>query len=264
MIPYKSYFNQTIGLCSKNPKATVPWKAVHEQPEEFFDAEFMPVGVNLREPSKLVKDETREILSHWNQRQADDQVRWTFKFKAYLGEKGEMVPARHLLTDGSQPVGISRERAADKGKGKAPARPIRNRNPADAAAEEPSSDSESDSDSDSDSDSESSSSSDSESDSDSEPDNNPPQHAAPGAIPSPPQVQLAIQPPAIPTTNSAPKPQAPAQQRGRSAAPSSSIAVPVTRAKAKADKAKATDRLRKRRQPLPEVEDNANARKRAR
>lgn len=62
----------------------MPWKAIKDAPQDYFDAEYIAAGVSLREPSKLVKAEANAILDHWIARQLDKSHQQTFRFKAYL------------------------------------------------------------------------------------------------------------------------------------------------------------------------------------
>jgi len=51
----------------------------------------MPVGILLKDPSKLHREDTKTILQHWKERQDDSDVDTTFTFKAFLNKEKEVV-----------------------------------------------------------------------------------------------------------------------------------------------------------------------------
>ncbi|KAG1859428.1 hypothetical protein C8R48DRAFT_673970 [Suillus tomentosus] len=105
-------------MCSgeENLKVAVPWGDVIHDPWAFFDGAHWPVGVQLKEPSKMDKADATTMIDFWFDRQKND-MQPAFSFKAWKDSDGEMQevdlwpPSAHHANATKQSTG--------KGKGKA-------------------------------------------------------------------------------------------------------------------------------------------------
>jgi hypothetical protein len=70
---------QYTGHASNNNKAAVPWTLIVNDPDRFFDALYLPSGVNLVEISKMKSDALQACHSHWYKRQQKGYQAFIFK-----------------------------------------------------------------------------------------------------------------------------------------------------------------------------------------
>jgi hypothetical protein len=52
----------------KDPKVRVPWLELARAPSKYLDADAIPEGFNVLDPSKLTKDMVRDLWCHWSAR----------------------------------------------------------------------------------------------------------------------------------------------------------------------------------------------------
>lgn len=67
------------GQFTNNQNATVPWLRIRDSLGEFIDAEYLPDGQQMMEPTKMKKDQLKLAFDHWESRQASGLVALKFK-----------------------------------------------------------------------------------------------------------------------------------------------------------------------------------------
>jgi hypothetical protein len=67
------------GQVTNNQNATVPWLRIRDSLADFIDAEYLPNGQQLMEPTKMKKDQLKLVFDHWENRQASGLVALKFK-----------------------------------------------------------------------------------------------------------------------------------------------------------------------------------------
>ncbi|KAG2057535.1 hypothetical protein BDR06DRAFT_1019015 [Suillus hirtellus] len=80
------------GICSGKDKVVVPWSAIVQSQDDFVAWMYLPVDVDLKEPSKLQIWDTTTLLQFWLARQETGEGP-TFLFKAWKNKDGDMVPS---------------------------------------------------------------------------------------------------------------------------------------------------------------------------
>jgi len=87
------------GKAANNPKASVPWKLIAEDPDKFFDDDYLPEGVRLIEISKMQADTLQACYRHWSKSQENGEDAFVFKHvhqadvRADGGKKKKKRPA---------------------------------------------------------------------------------------------------------------------------------------------------------------------------
>jgi hypothetical protein len=115
-----------------------------EQQDDYLDSEFLPDGLELKEPSKVHRNDIKIMITHWKERQDDPAVDVTFWFKKVQGPDKKLIRAvlpRSQPASGQSGPSASTDRGkkgkgTGKGKGKekhAKKAPVR---PEDSAPEE--------------------------------------------------------------------------------------------------------------------------------
>ncbi|KAG1720611.1 hypothetical protein EDD22DRAFT_962785 [Suillus occidentalis] len=85
--------------CGK-PKVPVPWRDIMKGQSRFISTIYMPDDTKIMEPSKLLCANANAILEFWWDQQ-ETQVGPTFKFKAWMDDKGKMCsPVADGQSDG--------------------------------------------------------------------------------------------------------------------------------------------------------------------
>lgn len=69
----------SVGKAANNPKASVPWKLIAEDPDKFFDDDYLPDGVRLIEISKMRGDDLQACYRHWSSSQNKGEDAFLFK-----------------------------------------------------------------------------------------------------------------------------------------------------------------------------------------
>jgi hypothetical protein len=77
-----------VGEATGSKKSGVPWLALHDNGSDFYDAEYLPEGYGLKDPSKLGQFDTKVLLQYWRQRQEDGLK--LFAFQAFLNSDKEI------------------------------------------------------------------------------------------------------------------------------------------------------------------------------
>lgn len=67
------------GHAANNPKASVPWKLIAEDPDKFFDPMYLPGKVELLEISKMKSGPLQSCYAFWYKRQEEGQEAFVFK-----------------------------------------------------------------------------------------------------------------------------------------------------------------------------------------
>jgi hypothetical protein len=67
------------GHAANNPKASVPWKLIAEDPDKFFDPKYLPGGVVLLEISKMKSEALQSCYTFWYECQERGQEVFVFK-----------------------------------------------------------------------------------------------------------------------------------------------------------------------------------------
>lgn len=101
----------SIGSVSGNPKARPPWKDISSNTDNFIEAEYLPDGFIMQEPTKLVEAQLDRLMNHWYDRQQAKQV--VFSLKGYKSKDGQILPPVQVSTTKD-----SKQNSKGKGKGK--------------------------------------------------------------------------------------------------------------------------------------------------
>jgi hypothetical protein len=110
------------GEASGNPKARVPWASLLEWQDDFLDDEFLLDDLELKEPSKIHRNDITRIITHWKERQDDQEVAIMFWFKKVQGQDKNLIcavlPHSERASGASGPSGGKIGKGTGKGKGK--------------------------------------------------------------------------------------------------------------------------------------------------
>ncbi|KAG1855361.1 hypothetical protein DFJ58DRAFT_727565 [Suillus subalutaceus] len=88
------------GTCCGKPKVPVPWSNIIKGQSRFISSTYLPDDTKILEPSKMLRTDANAILDFWWDRQ-ETQVGPTFRFKAWMDEKGRMCsPVAEDESDG--------------------------------------------------------------------------------------------------------------------------------------------------------------------
>lgn len=86
--------NTCIGRASGNPKARVPWADLESNLSEFISPDILPNDFAICDPSHMTRQNVRNLLSYWKDRQRDAEVNHVLRFRRYLKSRdadGQMV-----------------------------------------------------------------------------------------------------------------------------------------------------------------------------
>jgi len=107
-------------------KARVPWASLSEQQDDYLDSEYLPDGLELKEPSKIHRNDITMMITHWKKRQDDAEVDVTFRFmKVQELDKnliGAVLPHSQAASRPSRPSAATDRGRKGKGTGKAKAK----------------------------------------------------------------------------------------------------------------------------------------------
>jgi hypothetical protein len=81
----------TTGICCTKVKVPVPCSNIMKGQSRFTSSSYLPDNVKIMDPSKMHQDEANALLECWLDRQ-NNQIGLTFKFKAWINDKGKMHP----------------------------------------------------------------------------------------------------------------------------------------------------------------------------
>jgi hypothetical protein len=70
------------GRASNNPKAVVPWGAIHNNQDDFIDHEYLPDNAKVLDTSKMKSVDLQACLTLWRERQESGLT--TFRLKKVL------------------------------------------------------------------------------------------------------------------------------------------------------------------------------------
>ncbi|KAG1852522.1 hypothetical protein F4604DRAFT_1686626 [Suillus subluteus] len=87
----RSFLTIHYRICCAKLKVPVPWSDIMKGQSRFISGTYLPDGTKIMDPSKMHRDEANSLLECWLDRQ-DNQVGLTFKFKAWIDDKGKMHP----------------------------------------------------------------------------------------------------------------------------------------------------------------------------
>lgn len=83
---------RVVGQASGNEKAVIPWGDLALRASEYIKGEYVPDGIVFRDPSHLRQDDVTALLSHWYQRQQEDEK--VLRFHRVLGAENELIEPR--------------------------------------------------------------------------------------------------------------------------------------------------------------------------
>jgi hypothetical protein len=85
---------------SGDNSASVPWGDIGQHQDEYISREYLPAGFQLRDPSKLTKQNATALLEFWYKRQDDKKVKTTLEFRGFKGKNGQVdkSPASNVGT----------------------------------------------------------------------------------------------------------------------------------------------------------------------
>ena len=73
--------------CGK-PSTSTPWTSITKHQSRLWDSDMWPSGVIVKDPSKIVLGDCRDIVSLWRERQAQGGPSHVFRFKFYINSEG--------------------------------------------------------------------------------------------------------------------------------------------------------------------------------
>ncbi|KAG1726353.1 uncharacterized protein EDB91DRAFT_1254373 [Suillus paluster] len=85
----RAFLTSHYRICSGIDKAVVPWSAIVQSQDDFVARKYVPVDVDLKEPSKLQHWDMTALLNFWYARQEKGKGP-TFLFKASKNRDGDM------------------------------------------------------------------------------------------------------------------------------------------------------------------------------
>ncbi|KAG1887847.1 hypothetical protein F4604DRAFT_1674995 [Suillus subluteus] len=96
----RSFLTIHYRTCCGKPKVLVPWSDIMKGQSRFISSTYLPDDTKILEPSKMLRTDANAILDFWWDQQ-ETQVGPTFKFKAWMDEKGRMCsPVAEDESDG--------------------------------------------------------------------------------------------------------------------------------------------------------------------
>jgi hypothetical protein len=94
-----------------------------EQQDDYLDSEYLPDGLELKEPSKIHQNDITMMITHWKKRQDDAEVDVTFQFTKVQGPDknliGAILPCSQAASRPSGPSAVTDRGRKGKGTGKA-------------------------------------------------------------------------------------------------------------------------------------------------
>ena len=85
---WTAFFADGIVDIAKGSKMVrVPWKRIADEPEEFYDAGFLPPGIQIRDPSKMVKEQIEACFRFWQKKERKERQPFQFR-QVYSSQKG--------------------------------------------------------------------------------------------------------------------------------------------------------------------------------
>lgn len=81
-------------MCVGRPSARVPWTHMRDSPtvqDCLIDPVYLPEGMTIKDPSKMVEADVHELLKHWRTRQNAADISITFRFSAYRQNDGSFA-----------------------------------------------------------------------------------------------------------------------------------------------------------------------------
>jgi hypothetical protein len=78
---YDDSLTQTLGRATGKEQGIPPWTSIVQQPSIYFDADQVPEGFTLLDPSKMKDPQIQELLNYWYERQQDEETGIGFKFQ---------------------------------------------------------------------------------------------------------------------------------------------------------------------------------------
>ncbi|KAG1791298.1 uncharacterized protein BJ212DRAFT_1491024 [Suillus subaureus] len=85
----RAFLTSHYWICSGSDKAVVPWSTIIQSHNDFVARKYVPVDVDLKEPSKLQNWDTMALLNFWHAQQEKGEGP-TFPFKAWKNKDGDM------------------------------------------------------------------------------------------------------------------------------------------------------------------------------
>ncbi|KAF9545283.1 hypothetical protein CPC08DRAFT_730126 [Agrocybe pediades] len=86
--------NKHYEIATEGRSRSAPWKDIQDSPRSFYLQEFMPAGINLRDPSHLKLNECKAILKYWRERQDNGGVAFRF---SHVRQGRDMVNASYPI-----------------------------------------------------------------------------------------------------------------------------------------------------------------------
>ncbi|KAG2139259.1 hypothetical protein DEU56DRAFT_912099 [Suillus clintonianus] len=85
----RSFLTTYYRKCCGKPKVPVPWSDILKGQSRFISSTYLLDGVQIMEPSKLIRRDADSLLEHWYDQQ-ENQVGPTFQFKGWIDDKGKI------------------------------------------------------------------------------------------------------------------------------------------------------------------------------
>jgi len=99
--PSLTSYVQHVGNTTKNKKVAVPWQLIADAPHKFIPHEYLPEGMQIREPSKMHYVDVRRLCDFLHHRQTLGQKILRFQYVLPQHQRGK--PSRHLVNYHQQP-----------------------------------------------------------------------------------------------------------------------------------------------------------------
>jgi hypothetical protein len=89
----------SVGLASGSPKAAVPWGSITSRQAEYIAPQYLPMGFQMKEPSKQKKDNIITFLQFIIDHQDDQPPQSVFAFRKWQDSDGQLMDPVPLPSD---------------------------------------------------------------------------------------------------------------------------------------------------------------------
>jgi hypothetical protein len=85
-----------LDLAKGSKSVRVPWKKIADEPSQFYDVEFLPPGIQIRDPSKMVKDHIETCFRMWMRKEAKGRQPFQFR-QVYSSQRGYQLGCGRII-----------------------------------------------------------------------------------------------------------------------------------------------------------------------
>jgi hypothetical protein len=90
-----------LELACRDDQRQAPFERMASNPTDFFDPEYIPTGLHMKDPRSMKVDSLVTFFKHVAERESSHGISHAFKFKSVLSsrKKGTLLPARYKDDD---------------------------------------------------------------------------------------------------------------------------------------------------------------------